>query len=252
MMASGAVEVFRTLYCGTLATQVAFRFQAQSAFFRSEPSRIYGGMPKLLGLARLQRPGYTQFQLAGVAFALGLAAAALGIAPKVGLGVALLAFFIYFPPILGLGSVMRKANLVPLVLGILLLAPSNQLLGVQIAVAAVYFSAGIAKLQVSGWRWMDGVALQGYFVTAYMWHERPLALWLSRSRSLCALLSTVVLIWELTFPVAIFFPSMVWVWVVVGVGFHLATSLLMRIHYWVYFGPVYFVFVAPWVAQCVA
>ncbi len=186
--------------------------------------------------------------MAGAAFIVALLGAALGIAAKLSLAAALLAYFVHFPPIHGLGYIARTSNLIPVVLAILLVAPPEQIMAVQLAVAAVYFSAGVAKLRASGLRWADGVALQGYMVQAYMWHEKPAALWISRRRWLCAGLSAVVLMWEVTFPAAIFFPHVVWIWVFVGVLFHISTSVLMRIHYWIYFGPAYFAFIAEWLA----
>jgi hypothetical protein len=94
-------------------------------------------------------------------------------------------------------------------------------------------------------RWMDGETLRFYLLEHYLYTGNPRALLLAQRPLLCALFSITVMTWELSFWAVIFWPALTWVYVTIGLLFHTSTSLLMRIHYWVYFCPVYLVFFAP-------
>jgi len=188
------------------------------------------------------------FQGLGLIFIASMAAAAAGFGHTVALFAAFVSFFGYFPWIVRLGYVRRKANQIPMVLLILMVSPSQALPAIEGLISVVYFSAGIAKLAESGPRWANGETFQSHLIATYLLRDRKSALWLSRSRTACAVISTVVLVWELTFPVVLILPQYKWIWVVTGVLFHLST-VPARIHYWIYFGPLYFVFLAPWGAD---
>lgn len=242
-------RLFQSLYCGSIAIQTAIHYREQLRFFRTSPARVYGPTPVLLGLVRLPSvAGEALFACAGAGFVVTLAAAACGVAPQLLLAAALVCFLIYFVPILPLGYIQRKVNLIPVVLTVLIVSPGRTIQLVQIAVATVYLSGGLEKLRNGGIRWIDGRSLQACLLTSYLYHERLPALWLARRERLCRVLSVLVLVWELSFWLVIVFPPLVWIYVPAGLAFHAGTAIAMRIHYWIYFCPVYFVFAAPWLS----
>lgn len=242
-------RLFLTLYCGGISLQTALHYREQLLFFRTRPERIYGPAPLLLGVVPLPAVNESLFASAGIGFIATLAAAACGVAPRLMLPLALICFLIYFVPILPLGYIQRKVNLIPIVLTVLIVAPGRTIRLVGIAVAMVYLSGGLEKLRHGGLCWMDGRSLQAYLIEHYLYTQRPQALWLARRPGLCQALSALVLVWELSFWLVIWFPALGWIYVPAGLAFHIGTSIAMRIHYWIYFCPVYFVFLAPSLAR---
>jgi hypothetical protein len=241
--------LFLSLYCGSIALQTALHYREQLQFFRTQPARIYGPAPLLLGLIRLPSgANEALFAFAGAGFISTLAAAACGFVPRLMLAAALICFLIYFAPILPLGYIQRKVNLIPIVLTVLMVAPGRTIPLVKIAIAMVYLSGALEKLRNAGIRWMDGRSLQGRLIEHYLYTQRPQALWLARRSGLCRTLSVLVLVWELSFWLVIVFPPLAWIYVPAGLAFHAGTAVAMRIHYWIYFCPAYFVFAAPWLS----
>jgi hypothetical protein len=51
-----------------------------------------------------------------------------------------------------------------------------------------------------------------------------------------------ILLFELTFWIVIPFPALTAPYLLAALAFHLATAMLMRIHYWLFLGPAYLVF----------
>jgi hypothetical protein len=233
------------VYCGIIAFQMLVHFRDQLAFFRTEPRRVYGPPPRLFGIVPFRPVNECVFIGAGVFFIVALVAAASNVARKPALTLALICFLIYFPPILPLAYIQRKINLIPLVLAISLFAQDRVLAAAKLLLALVYLSAGVEKLRTAGWRWIDGESLKTYLVEHYLYSGRSQALFIAERALLCRVLSTLVLVWELSFWLVLVFPATTWVYVAGGLLFHAGTSLAMRIHYWVYFCPVYFVFFAP-------
>ena len=253
------VRLFLLLYCLATALQFTLHAREQLHFWRTMPRRVYGNPPRLLG--RVQLPALTegQFLLAGGLFVAGLLGATVGILPQFFLLVALIAYFFYFNPIMPLAYIQRKTNLIPIVLLILLLSPGlSQPLAqptplwplwlVKAALAQLYLSAGVQKLRRSGWQWSDGYSLQAYLVEHYLWADTPAAWWLAQRLWLCRWISRLTLIFEVSVVLILVFPALTPLYVVGGLLFHLATGLTMRIHYLIYLGPVYLVFMAEYIA----
>jgi hypothetical protein len=108
-----------------------------------------------------------------------------------------------------------------------------------VEVAGFYALAGVSKLRTAGLGWADGWTLQ-YFLLLM---GTPAGLALAASPALCAVLSKLVLAFELGAPLGIARPLRPFV-LAGGVAFHLGTTIAMRIVFW----PVvalYLVFV-PW------
>jgi len=106
-------------------------------------------------------------------------------------------------------------------------------------VAAFYCGAGIAKVRTSGLAWADGWTLQYLLLNA----DTPAGRWIAESRPLCALLSSLVLAFELSAPLGMFGRLRPFV-LAGGAAFHLGTTLLLHISFWPV-AALYLVFV-PW------
>lgn len=248
------VAAFAKLFCGLLAVIVLLNFKNQLAFFRSDPESIYGKPIKLLRVFQIPRPGESYFITLGLVFILSLLMVVFSMHPKVFISIAIVSYFFYFNPITGLSYIQRKTNLVPLVLLILLVSPNTgqpldvpatqwELVLVKLALAQVYFSAAVQKLKKAGWKWGDGSALQSSLMSNYLWSDSKSALLLAKNKSLCAVFSTVTLLFELTFFVIIFIPGLTIFYILLALSFHLMILVTMRINYLKYIIPVYTVFI---------
>jgi hypothetical protein len=249
MVAYDPASVFLASYTATIALQTLIHYPEQLRFFRSEPSRVYGAPPRLLGFIELPFRNELLFKGAGVVFVLALVAAACGVEARFSLVAALAGYFLYFLPILPFGYIQRKTNLIPIVLAALIVSPERALEVVPLALSMVYLSAGFEKLRTAGIRWADGQSLRAYLLEHYLYSERPQALWLARRPGLCRWMSTCVLIWELSFWLILLVPALTWIYVLFGLGFHVSASITFRIHFWIYFCPAYLAFLAPWLCS---
>ena len=109
-----------------------------------------------------------------------------------------------------------------------------------VALATFYFQAGFAKLSTGGLGWADGYTLQYYLIDRGV----PAGMWLATSVPLCRALSVLVLVFELTFPLAIVVRRLRPAYLLGGVLFHLGTHWLMHVRFdalWI----LYLIFV-PW------
>lgn len=245
--------LFARLFCAVLAIQVVLNFRNQYQYFLTNPQKIYGAPPKILGLFKVSMPGKTAFMLWGVLLLVSLCAVVAGIFMRFFLLTALLSYFFYFMPIMSLAYIQRKTNLLPLVLLILLVSPSVnravtaagtawELTLIKLAIAQLYLSAGWQKIRHSGFNWLNGQSLQAYLLENYLWSDRAAALKLALKPRLCILISTFVLLFELSFWIIIPVPSLTPVYVAGGLLFHLGILITMRINYLKYLLPVYMVF----------
>jgi hypothetical protein len=245
--------MFGKLFCGTFALAIAINFNNQLRYFRTKPEKIYGQPQKLLGIFRLPALSENQFIIAGFVLILSLLAAALGIAVKLTILIALVCYFIYFNSIRSLAYIQRKTNLAAIVLIVLAISPSvsNTLKGtgtlweivlIKIAVAQMYFSAGLHKITRGSKGWISGEVLQMHLLENYLWSDNKLGFRLAANQRLCAFLGTATLVFELSFWMVIAFPQLTYFYVATALLFHIGTFLTMRINYLIYLSPVYFVF----------
>ena len=247
------IAMFARLFCAVQAIQLLLNFGQQYRYFQTQPWRIYGRKQKLLGFIPLPALDLYQFLISGICLFVSIMLVCLGFYPYLFVLLALISYFLYFPQIISLAYVQRKTNLLPIVLFILLASPSLnkplsapstgwEMLLIKIALVQVYLSAGLQKLSRSGMTWFNGKYLQAYLLENYLWADRRSALALAGKPLLCALLSTLTLIFELTFWVVIFFPMLIFLYVAFALLFHIGTLITMRINYLKYLGPVYLVF----------
>jgi hypothetical protein len=245
--------MFARIFCAALAVQLLLNFRQQYRYFLTQPSKLYGSGPKLLGIAPLPALNRSQFLSCGIGLIICLLLVCFGIYPYVAILLALICYFLYFGQIISLAYIQRKTNLIPIVLLILLFSPSLgkplsapsagwELLLIKIALIQVYFSAGLQKIHQSGFKWLTGKYLQAYLLENYLWTDRKSAWAIAANPVLCAVLSSLVLGFELTFFIILFFPKLTFVYVAFALLFHLGTLVTMQINYLKYLGPVYLAF----------
>ena len=116
----------------------------------------------------------------------------------------------------------------------------------RILVAWSYFSSGLIKLRVAGLSYLsaDNLPALAIFHSLDNLHDTQfrLGFWLVQYREYTPVLIALVLLWELSFPLAIFFRRARMVILSIGVAFHLATVLFMNI-FFPYHLAMYLVFV---------
>lgn len=105
----------------------------------------------------------------------------------------------------------------------------------QLLMAWVYFSSALIKLRVAGLKYLsvDNLPALAIFHSLDNLHDThfKLAFWLPQIREYLPYAVGFVLLWELVFPVAIFWSRARW-WILgVGVVFHLTTLFVMNIFF---------------------
>lgn len=110
-----------------------------------------------------------------------------------------------------------------------------QLAKVMICIA--YFLTGFEKMLISGFTWFAPYNLE-YHVKI---HQSDFGLWISQSNIISSILLIWVVIWELGFPLLLFFPKLKFPILIAGVLFHLATFFLFGVGGW--YSPWWLVYV---------
>jgi hypothetical protein len=105
----------------------------------------------------------------------------------------------------------------------------------QLLMAWVYFSSALIKLRVAGLKYLspDNLPALAIFHSLDNLHDTHfrLAFWLPQLKAYLPFAIALVLVWELLFPLAIFWRRMRW-WILgVGVVFHVATLFAMNIFF---------------------
>jgi hypothetical protein len=105
----------------------------------------------------------------------------------------------------------------------------------QLLVAWTYFSSALIKLRVAGLKYLstDNLPALAIFHSLDNLHDThfKLAFWLPQVKAYLPFAVGLVLIWELLFPLAVFWRR--WRWWILGFGivFHLATLFFMNIFF---------------------
>ena len=105
----------------------------------------------------------------------------------------------------------------------------------QLLMAWTYFSSALIKLRVAGLKYLsaDNLPVLAIFHSLDNLHDTSfkLAFWLPQMKTWLPLAVGLVLVWELIFPLAVFWKRLRW-WILgFGVAFHLATLFLMNIFF---------------------
>ena len=105
----------------------------------------------------------------------------------------------------------------------------------QLLMAWTYFSSALIKLRVAGWKYLsvDNLPALAIFHSLDNLHDThfKLAFWLPQIRSYLPYAVAVVLLWELLFPLAVFWRRARW-WILgAGIVFHVSTLFVMNIFF---------------------
>src|SRR5262245_32120697 len=103
----------------------------------------------------------------------------------------------------------------------------------QLLLAWAYFSSALIKLRVAGWKYLspDNLPTLAIFHSLDNLHDTAFrgAFWLPQVREYLPYAVGFILIWELLFPLAVFFRRLRWLILAIGIVFHVATVPLMNI-----------------------
>ena len=133
------------------------------------------------------------------------------------------------------------------------LAYAYPILLMQLLMSWTYFSSALIKLRVAGLQYLsaDNLPVLAIFHSLDNLHDTSFkwAFWLPQIRSWLPFAVGLVLVWELIFPLAVFWKRLRW-WILgFGVVFHLATLFVMNI-FFPHHLAMYLVFVNwDWVAE---
>ena len=125
----------------------------------------------------------------------------------------------------------------------------------QVFVAFAYFNAGFWKIKMSGFSWANGAALQFHLIDHHLRGDSitDLGLLIAHHPMVCSALSVLTLVWELGFPIILIFPRLAWIFLPLGLSFHIGTGITMA----TWFYPLWFCYIAfidfeavgPWVKE---
>lgn len=105
----------------------------------------------------------------------------------------------------------------------------------QLLLAWVYFSSALIKLRVAGLKYLspDNLPALAIFHSLDNLHDTAFrgAFWLPQVREYLPYVVAFVLVWELLFPLIIFFRRLRWWFLGIGVVFHFSTLFLMNIFF---------------------
>lgn len=105
----------------------------------------------------------------------------------------------------------------------------------QMLMAWVYFSSALIKLRVAGLKYLsaDNLPALAIFHSLDNLHDThfKLAFWLPQVRGVLPFAVALVLVWELLFPLAIFWRRVRWLLLGAGIVFHISTLFLMNIFF---------------------
>jgi Vitamin K-dependent gamma-carboxylase len=103
----------------------------------------------------------------------------------------------------------------------------------QALMAWVYFSSALVKMRVAGMKYLspDNLPVLAIFHSLDNLHDTSfrLAFWLPEIRGILPYVVGLILVWELLFPLAIFWRRARWLILGFGILFHIATMLFMNI-----------------------
>jgi hypothetical protein len=103
----------------------------------------------------------------------------------------------------------------------------------QLLLVWVYFSSALIKLRVAGWKYLspDNLPALAIFHSLDNLHDTAFrgAFWLPQVREYLPFAVAFILIWELLFPLAVFFRRLRWLILGIGIVFHVLTIPLMNI-----------------------
>jgi hypothetical protein len=109
----------------------------------------------------------------------------------------------------------------------------------------IYLSAVLSKLVVhGGLDWLNGYTLQYYLIQDSLRKGTLLGFWLSQYHIVVLISQYIVVIFQATFALAVIFPKLRWIYVPMGLGFHIGNIVFLNATFaeWI---ALYAVFI-PW------
>lgn len=97
---------------------------------------------------------------------------------------------------------------------------------IQWVFVLAYLSAGLSKL-LHGFDWLNGYTLGYYLLQDGLRWDTPLGVFLHDKTALLVAVSAVVLLFEMTFVLAVLIPVLTPIYLVVGAGMHISILVLM-------------------------
>ena len=108
----------------------------------------------------------------------------------------------------------------------------------------MYLSAVTMKLSASGHDWANGFTLQYYLISDGLRNDNPLSLWFSQYHTLVYIMQNVAVFFQATFTLPVLFPRLRWIYVPLGLIFHVGILLTLTAPFFTWIG-LYSVFI-PW------
>ncbi|WP_277479694.1 HTTM domain-containing protein [Catalinimonas alkaloidigena] len=96
---------------------------------------------------------------------------------------------------------------------------------IQFTIAAVYFLSGLEKMLTSGLAWASSDTFRTYITL----HDQPLGIELARNDVIASILPLGALFFQLTFFIILIKPRWKYIYLPMGIFFHLGTKILMDI-----------------------
>lgn len=100
----------------------------------------------------------------------------------------------------------------------------------QLALALPYVLAGVEKIAIGGLAWFRPETFRAYLHL----HSEPWGLWVAQSDALCVLLGGGMLVFEVGFILVVFYRWAKFVFLPIGILFHLGTYTLMGAGAWIH------------------
>jgi hypothetical protein len=118
------------------------------------------------------------------------------------------------------------------------------ILTVQWIFVLMYLSAVSHKLIFTGTDWVNGFTLQAALIQDGLRWGGSLALMLAQHHTLVYLLQVLTILFQATFALAVLFPRLRWIYVPVGLGFHIGILLTLQAPFYQWMA-LYVIFI-PW------
>jgi Vitamin K-dependent gamma-carboxylase len=115
---------------------------------------------------------------------------------------------------------------------------------VQWIFVLMYFSAVLHKLVFTGSDWVNGFTLQAHLIQDGLRWDSPLGLMLAEHHILVYILQVFTILFQATFVLAVLFPKLRWIYVPLGLGFHIGILLTLKAPFYQWMA-LYVVFI-PW------
>lgn len=110
----------------------------------------------------------------------------------------------------------------------------------------MYLSAVVSKLTRGGLEWANGISLQYYMILEAYKNDSDLAMFVSQFHGFLMFAEVIVLVFQATFFLILFFPRLKWVYLPLGLAFHIIIYVTLRAPFpqWIVLYMIYI----PWSA----